>query len=435
MLRTARFGSLLLLVPSVAPARHSPEEVAAWLGRAAAPLASLDSGGDTAGFAALKPIVGEARIVALGEATHGSHEFFAFKARAVEYLVRELGFTDFAMETDAVAALAANEWLESGRGDLDTALKSVSGLWRTEEYRELFTWLHAWNADPAHAKKVRFHGLDMAASGPTARRLREYLKGVDPEVEEGVGPVIERLANGATLDPADLDGLLALFDELRGPFVERSSEREWALHRQHVVLLIQGYRQRALKGNDQTSWRDRCMADNARWILRQGGAGARLVLSAHNGHVSRAGLTQVEGYGAIESIGRALAADAKSVADENLTMVVIGAAFGRGGFYAYGASGGGLQPFTVGEPRAEAMEAPFLAAGLKLALVDLRTAPSGPVHDWLASSRPLRFVGGTFAADWPAQGNDVQASVLTDEFDALFFAAEVTPARLLSPPK
>lgn len=427
--------ALLATLSLLSPAAHSPEEVAAWLARTATPLASLDSGGDAAGFAALKTIVGDARIVALGEATHGSHEFFAFKARAVEYLVRELGFTDFAMETDAVAALAANEWLEHGRGDLDTALKSISGLWRTAEYRELFVWLRAWNADPAHAQKVRFHGLDMAASGPTAKRLRAYLATVDPEVEEGVGPVIERLANGATLDPADLDGLLALFEELHEPFVERSSEREWALQRQHVVLLIQSYRQRALQGNEQTSWRDRCMADNARWILRQGGAGARLVFSAHNGHVSRAGLTQVEGYGAIESIGRALSADAKTVKDENLAMVVIGAALGRGGFYAYGASGGGLQAFTLGAPRAEAQEVPFLAAGLKLALVDLRAAPAGPVHDWFASSRPLRFVGGTFAADWPEQGNDVQASVLTDEFDALFFAAEVTPARLLSPPK
>src|SRR5262245_30615692 len=92
--------ALLASLLSLAPMSGSPEEVAAWLAHAATPLASLDAGGDASGFSALKAIAGDACIVALGEATHGSHEFFAFKARAVEYLVKELGFTDFAMETD-----------------------------------------------------------------------------------------------------------------------------------------------------------------------------------------------------------------------------------------------------------------------------------------------------------------------------------------------
>src|SRR6185436_13874253 len=81
---------------SGAGAASAPAEVVRWLAEAARPLATLEDGQGLADLQPLRAIVGDARIVALGEATHGSHEFFAFKRRAVEYLVSELGFTDFA---------------------------------------------------------------------------------------------------------------------------------------------------------------------------------------------------------------------------------------------------------------------------------------------------------------------------------------------------
>src|SRR6185503_15986828 len=126
-------------VPAGAPA--APPEVVRWLASAARPVATLEPGGDRQDLAPLRAIVGDARIVALGEATHGSHEFFAFKLRALEFLVSELGFSDFAMETDWTQALAANDYVEHGRGDLDSAVKALSGLWRTEEYRGLLAWM------------------------------------------------------------------------------------------------------------------------------------------------------------------------------------------------------------------------------------------------------------------------------------------------------
>jgi erythromycin esterase len=429
--RALALATLPFLLGPVARGGEAPSEVVAWLKASARPIATLAPEGARSDLEPLRAIVGSARIVALGEATHGSHEFFAFKRRALEYLVAELGFTDFAMETDWTQALAVDAFVSDGQGDLDSAVKALSGLWRTEEYRGLLAWMRAWNADPAHARKVRFHGLDLGAPGPTAQRLKAYLARVDPEVADSVAPVIDQLAGGARVEESDLEGLLALFEEMKEPFVEHSSAREWELHRQHVVILSQTYRQRSKPGHDATSWRDRCMADNARWILRQGGKDARLALSAHNGHVSRLGLMEAEGYGTIESIGRALTADAKSVPDEDLSMVVIGTAFGSGGFHAYG---NGLRAFTVGAPRAGMREEAFLAAGLALALVDLRKA-DGPVRAWLEEPLPLRFVGGTFDEAWPAQGGDVQPSRLGAEFDALFFAAEVTPSKLLTPPR
>src|SRR5262245_48308877 len=109
----------------------APAEVVRWLA-VARPLATLEDGQGVADLEPLRAIVGDARIVALGEATHGSHEFFEFKRRAFEFLVSEAAFTDFAMETGFTDALTANAWVEHGEGDLASALTGLAGLWRTE---------------------------------------------------------------------------------------------------------------------------------------------------------------------------------------------------------------------------------------------------------------------------------------------------------------
>jgi len=446
---SVRWSALVLALASFSAARAQspapagappapPPEVLRWLASAATPIATLEPGRGTQDLAPLGRIVGEARIVAIGEATHGSSEFFAFKERAFEYLVSELGFTDFAMETDWAQALATDAWVERGEGDLQAALKGLAGPWRTEEYRALLEWMRAWNADPAHARKVRIHGLDMQQpSGYVGKRVRAYLMEVDLEVAESVASLVDRLTMlSPGIEDADLDGLVTLFDELHDPFVERSSAAQWALMRQHVVVLGQAYRQRGKRGNDATSWRDRCMADNVRWILRQGGPEARILVSAHNGHVARTGLAEVEGYGTVQSIGRALAEDAAHVKDEDLSLVVIGAAFARGGFYASPAGGGASASFRVEQADPAGIEAELVAAGLTNALIDLASAPAdGPVRAWLDTPRTLRGVGGLWDPAWVASGDDRELTTLPAKFDALFFVAEATPARLLEPPR
>ena len=426
-------GSCLALLSllAVAPSPEAPpEEVLRWLADAATPLETLEPGHGSRDLEVLRRIVGDARIVAIGEATHGSSEFFAFKHRALEFLVGELGFTDFVMETSWTQALATNDWVEHGKGDLQSALRGLSGLWRTKEYEALLVWMRAWNADPAHSTKVRIHGMDMQAADPAA--VRGYLEKLDPELAESIGPTLERLGNLAAVEEADLEGVITLFDELRDDFVERSSEREWALARQHAVVLTQRYQNSRKSGHDQTSWRDRCMADNVRWILRQGGPTAHVVVSAHNGHVSRNGIFRDPSYGTVMSVGRALAEDALAVKDEDLSLVVIGTAFARGGFHAQPARGGSLTAFTIEAPDPDGTEAQLLAAGLGTCLLDIDSAPSeGPVRAWLEQPRTLLGVGGAWDPAWQTDEGFASPTTLQAEYDALLFVPEVTPARLL----
>jgi erythromycin esterase len=82
------------------------DEVIGWLTRNALPLSSLSAGAPTTDLQPLKSVLGGVRIVGLGEATHGTREFFQLKHRLLEFLVTEMGFSALAMEASASAAPA-----------------------------------------------------------------------------------------------------------------------------------------------------------------------------------------------------------------------------------------------------------------------------------------------------------------------------------------
>ncbi len=405
-----------------------PREVVDWLRDAARPIESFEIGATGADLAPLARIVGDARIVAIGEATHGSSEFLHFKGRAFAHLVEQLGFTDLILENDWAQTQQANAWVERGEGDLAQALLGVSGLWRTAGMRELLVWMRAWNADPAHARKVRIHGMDLLQTGNTAQaRVMQYFRDVDPDIEDALGGLVQDIARRVGgIEDADLEGFVGIFDELEADWIGRSSEESWALARQHAVVLVQSYRGASKRGPEATAWRDICMAENARWILEHGGPDARVVVSAHNGHVSRWGLGEAPGFGRITSVGSALGAV------EDLSMVVIGTAFARGAFYAYPATGGAIASFTIDAPIAGSIEARLVEAGAQQALYDLRAAPAeGAVRAWLDERRPHIGVGGNWDPAWIDQAEYARATTLPVEYDVVLFLPEVTATERL----
>lgn len=87
------------------------------LERAAHPLRTTEPGGSTADLRALSAMVGDAEVVGLGEATHGSHEFFTMKQRVFRHLVETKGFTTFALEMSWSGGLRIDDYLQTGEGD------------------------------------------------------------------------------------------------------------------------------------------------------------------------------------------------------------------------------------------------------------------------------------------------------------------------------
>lgn len=124
----------------------------------------------------LLPILGGRRVVALGEATHGTREFFRLKDRIVRLLVRHAAFTTFALEISPEAGDRMNRFVRDGSGELDVALRQFEfWTWQTEEVRELARWLRKWNRGAPEGRRVSFVGIN-ATGTDRDRRMAENVR-------------------------------------------------------------------------------------------------------------------------------------------------------------------------------------------------------------------------------------------------------------------
>jgi erythromycin esterase-like protein len=120
-------------------------------------LATVQAGSGFEDLQTLKSILEGKRIVALGEATHGTREFFRMKHRMLEFLVREMGYENFGMETSPEVGQVLNDYINGGSGNPRDVLYWP---WATTEVMDMLDWMRAYNADPRTARKIAFYGID-----------------------------------------------------------------------------------------------------------------------------------------------------------------------------------------------------------------------------------------------------------------------------------
>lgn len=177
--------------PSVDPA------VTAWIKQHAIPFKSSQAGNGFDDLAPLKKVVGDARIVALGEPTHGTREAFQMKHRLLEFLVDEMGFSIFSIEANMPEAYALNDYVIDGKGD---PKRLIAGMyfwtWNTEEVLAMVEWMRQWNqSHPPETGKPRlqFTGFDMQTQTVAKRLTEEFLKQHDADYYKKVQPELDRL--------------------------------------------------------------------------------------------------------------------------------------------------------------------------------------------------------------------------------------------------
>jgi len=139
----------------------------------------------------LKEIIKDARIVALGEATHGTHEFFQMKHRLIEFLVSEMGFTIFAMEDNFAEAELINEYVQTCEGNPEYLLTGYfDGIWQTQEVVDLLHWMCEYNQMPNIESKVTFAGFDMKEAYIAIEKVNNYISIVDPAYRKELSTTI-----------------------------------------------------------------------------------------------------------------------------------------------------------------------------------------------------------------------------------------------------
>jgi erythromycin esterase-like protein len=130
-------------------------------------------------------MIGDARVVLLGEATHGTHEFYRERARITRRLIEEHGFTALAVEGDWPEAYRVNRYV---RGEGASASEALAGferfpgwMWRNTDVVELVDWMRARNAAlPSDSPRVAIYGLDLQTLGPALDAVTDYLATADP---------------------------------------------------------------------------------------------------------------------------------------------------------------------------------------------------------------------------------------------------------------
>ena len=387
----------------------------------------------------LKAIVSHARVVAMGEATHGTKEFFQFKHRMFEFLVETMGFTVFAIEANWPESLAVNDYVVNGQGDPAAALGGLHfWTWNTEEVLDLIRWMRQYNQGPGHSEKLKFYGFDMQFVGKAAQVVQTYLKAVDPDYAAKTASTLDLLRKIQSLpdrhemekawsgtDPTITETLERRFREREQDYVSKTSRQEWHRAWRHALILSQGVRLFSKARPEEANFRnlrDRYMAENIQWIAADEGPETRMMVWAHNGHVSLGGSTRWKPMGQTlkESLGARL--------------VVFGFAFGHGSFQAIdrtvdSPSEGKLRTFTIGSPPELSLDATLAATEIPLFVLDMRRA-KGRVGRWLRSDHPTRNEGAVFIGPLSMLSRVVPA----EKYDALVFVNETSAARELPPP-
>ena len=296
--------------------RHAPltaaiseEKLVNRIAGAAEPFGSID----TVDLVPLLERVGDARLVLLGEATHGTSEFYRMRERISRELIVKKGFRFIAIEGDWPDAARVDHYvrhLEYPPSEWTAFARFPTWMWRNNEVRDFVNWLREHNAATKHEARVAFHGLDLYSLYVSIRSVLNYLDQVDPEAakvaRQRYGCLTPWQGDPATYGHAALTGsyrtcephvVRALKEllEKRVAYTEHDGERFFdAVQNARLVTNAERY-YRIMYYGSRASWnlRDEHMFTTLKNLLAFYGTGSKAIVWAHNSHVGDSAATEM----------------------------------------------------------------------------------------------------------------------------------------------
>jgi erythromycin esterase-like protein len=286
---------------------------------AAHPLTGADDD-----FDPLLDAVGQARLVLLGEASHGTHEFYRERARITRRLIEEKGFTAVAVEADWPDAYRINRYVRAASADASAVdaladfKRFPAWMWRNADVLDFVGWLRATNDARRNASgAVGFYGLDLYSLHTSMEAVLQYLKKVDPDAARraryrygcfdhfGEDPQAYGYAASFGLEASCEQDVVNELVELRRRAAEyaqrdgRIAADEFFYAEQNARLVKNAeHYYRSMFGGRVESWnvRDRHMAETLETLLEHlghQGTRAKVAIWAHNSHLGDARATDM----------------------------------------------------------------------------------------------------------------------------------------------
>lgn len=418
-------------------------EIAPLLHQFAEPLPDLDS----PAFAALFDRYADARVVMLGEASHGTSEFYRARAAITRRLIEQHGFNIVAVEADWPDAGHVDQYV---RGLAHSAWKRhiftrfPTWMWRNSEVKAFAHWLHGHNRLLAVERRVEFRGLDVYSLRNSIHEVLAFLDRADPHLAREArhrygcltpwqddpalyGHFVERGGVMPCEQPVVEQLNVMLAEQLSG--LIRNDEAFFnATQNARVIIAAEQY-YRAIYRGSTASWnlRDRHMFDTLRALLEHRGPHAKAVVWAHNSHIGNADATEM-GWKGQFNIGQLCR---KAFGRE---AVLIGMTTDRGQVAAASDWDGDMLIKDVRPSRSDSWEHQFRLAGVPASLTDWRDPQRKELRRILSMPLLERAIGVIYRPESERLSHYFEA-VLAEQFDAMLWIEQTQPVNALPLPK
>ncbi len=275
--------------------------------------------GDSTDFDPLLRTVGDSRFVLIGEASHGTHEFYRLRAQITKQLITEKGFNAVAVEADWPDAYRVNQYVRF-EGDDEDAVDALAGfqrfptwMWRNADVLDFIGWLRNYN-EHRHAGRVGFYGLDLYSLHASMRAVLDFLDNVDPEAArraryryacfENFGEDTQAYGYAASfgLSKSCEAEAISQWMEMRQRAADLARRdgrvsRDAFFFAEQNARLVKNAEQyyRSMFHERVSSWnlRDTHMAETLDALVHHLGAHSKVIVWAHNSHLGDARATEM----------------------------------------------------------------------------------------------------------------------------------------------
>jgi protein-L-isoaspartate(D-aspartate) O-methyltransferase len=401
-------------------------------GAAAKAVAHAAEGFSASESADLEPLlrrIGDARVVLIGEATHGTSEFYRMRNRISRELIERKGFSFVAIEGDWPDVARIDHYVRHAEfppSEWTAFARFPVWMWRNREVREFVDWLRARNADAAPDMRVAFHGLDLYSLYNSIHSVLRYLDDIDPRTAQVArtryGCLTPWQADPASYGHAAMTGqyhtcereVVSMLKDLlhkHRAYAEHDGERFLdALQNARLVANAEHY-YRIMYYGSRASWnlRDSHMFETLQTLLHFHGEGSKAIVWAHNSHVGDSSATEMSVRGEY-NIGHLCRKEFGGAA------YAIGFGTNTGTVAAASDWDGPMEVKQVRPALPDSYERLCHESGQPQFLLSLRDPAATGLSALREKSRLERAIGVIYRPDTELQSHYFQA-VLPDQFD------------------
>lgn len=356
------------------------------------------------------------KIIALGEATHGNVEFQQLKLDVFKQMVENYGVRAFALEGDFGGCEQVNRYIHGGDGTAQEAAAAIGfAIYRTDEMAELISYMRQYNENAADGEDLRFYGFDMQRYTYSFQFLTQACKELGVDTSK-----LEKLMDGEDWNSEyDSPARVEIITQVKSELEEKKNSAQ-AVH--FADMLLQYCEFEVVKDTDGGMLRDKFLAENVKWILKQEQqyGHERIFVSGHNSHVAK--------WESFDSMGKLLSDEIGN------GYYVIGTDFYKTKCNMPSGSSGKrtTQTFYSHNPLAKAAK----LAGLDICWLDFRSIPQ---NSELAQMSKQYMYMGTLGESYswimrllpPSYRMFQPPAVL---YDSMIFVTQASPTKILPKP-